>query len=148
MPLHIFLCDDWFLLQEKRILNIIWKKEKKVEIFSLLSFWPEGPATSPLSGSSALISPGLETQGAQAFPLFALAQVQWAVPANKAAGPFAPLPTLFRWQPGPAFSLTATWGPHVSGIFFLLLVAEMDTPVESDAAPTTSWLVLHVEPSS
>jgi hypothetical protein len=72
--------------------------------------------------------------------------VQRAGLANKVTGPFAPLPTLFRWQLGPAFSLTTTWGPHVSDVFLLLLVTEVDTPVESDATPTTSWLDLHVEP--
>jgi hypothetical protein len=74
----------------------ILEKEKKMEIFSLLSFWPEGPAFSPLSGCSAWISPGPEMQGAQPFLLFALAQVQRAGLANKVTGPFAPLPTLFR----------------------------------------------------
>jgi hypothetical protein len=42
----------------------ILEKEKKMEIFSLLSFWPEGPALSPLSGCSTLISPGPESQRA------------------------------------------------------------------------------------
>jgi hypothetical protein len=35
MPLHIFLCDDWFLLQEKKIskthLNCIWNNRKRKE---------------------------------------------------------------------------------------------------------------------
>jgi hypothetical protein len=60
---------------------------------------------------------------------------QWAGPA-KAAG----LP-----HPCPSPSLTDDWGLHVSGVFLLLLVTEVDTPVESDATPTTSWLDPHVE---
>jgi hypothetical protein len=42
-------------------------------------------------------------------------------------------------------SLADVWGPPVSGVFLLLLVTEVDTPVESDATPSTSWLDPHVE---
>jgi hypothetical protein len=45
MPLHIFLCVDWFLLQEekdfknylKNTIGIL-EKEKKMEIFSFINF--------------------------------------------------------------------------------------------------------------
>jgi hypothetical protein len=56
MPLHIFFCVAWFLLQEEKGFQKpfendfdILEKKKKMEIFSLLSFRPEGPAFSPPS---------------------------------------------------------------------------------------------------
>jgi hypothetical protein len=52
MPLYNLFMIDWFLFQEekdyKKLLENaleILEKEKEKEVFSILNFWPEGPAS-------------------------------------------------------------------------------------------------------
>jgi hypothetical protein len=48
--------------------------------------------------------------------------------------------------PCPFPSLANVWGPLVDAVFFPLLVTEVDSMVESYAAPTSACLAPHVEP--
>jgi hypothetical protein len=83
----------------------ILEKEKKIEILSFLNFWPEGLLPLLLISACSASSPARSRNGpAQQF-------------TGRSRAPFS------------SHRVTATPGPHVSGIvFFLSLVTEPVTP--------------------
>jgi hypothetical protein len=63
MPLHIFICDDWFYYKRKGLQKLlenaigILEKEKKMEILFFLNFWPEGLLPLLLISTCSAFSP-------------------------------------------------------------------------------------------
>jgi hypothetical protein len=97
MPLHIFLCDDWFDYKRKGFRTLfencfeILEKEKKMEIFFFSIFWHEGLLSSLLSPApSLLILSSAQSKGAQLLSSTARRTLgRPNMPKPKAASPFS-----------------------------------------------------------
>jgi hypothetical protein len=153
MPLHNFLCVDWFLLlEEKDFKNYlknsigILEKEKKMEILSFLNFWPEGLLPLLLFLACSAFSPPLSAEEAASplhKPLAYLASAARAPSLSPVSRNGPAQPSAAEGRNALLFSLrvAATLGllVGIAIIFFLPRVTESDTSKESDAAPTP-WL--------